>query len=73
MRNYVDSTLAELLENGCRKDIIDKFYRLSTEQDMTGLILTLTKYRQELNDRMLTDGKLIDCIDYLIYHLEKKV
>lgn len=67
----LDLMIVELLENGCSKDIVDQFCQLSNGNNKIDLILILRKYRQELINRIDTNGKLIDCIDYLIYDLER--
>lgn len=71
MIENMDNIIMKLEKSGCRRDIIDTVCRLFTEQNKTGVIQIFRKYRQELQKMMDENGKLIDCIDYLIYELER--
>ena len=71
MDENIVNIVNDLKNNGCRKDIIDVFYLLFVKNNKTEIIHVIRKYRQELQKTIDDEGKLIDCIDYLIYELEK--
>lgn len=71
MSVYMDIKVSELQKNGCKEDVIFKINQLTSENDKPEIMLILRKYRHELKNELDADGKLIDCVDYLIYNLEK--
>lgn len=69
MSETMNITVSKLLEYGCEKAIVDQ---LLLDIPKAELIHVLKKYKHELKNTIDADGKSIDCIDYLIYNLEKK-
>lgn len=70
MFKNVDEVVLNLLENGCRQDIIDAYYHYYIENDIISITYMLRKYRQELQDIMDREGRQIDCLDCMMYEIE---
>ena len=67
-----DATVQNLKDAGCDDELIDSFASATEEgQKKTGLSL-LSKHRAALLDNVRTNQKRIDCLDYLIYQINKK-
>lgn len=72
MIENINEIIYRLKENGCRNDIIEILCQLSMKGDETSLILLLKKYRQELQDFIDSECRLIDYLDCLIFKIEHK-
>ncbi len=67
------AVIRNLIDAGCKQDVIDKFNELDGKGDIRGEIRLLTAHRKELLDCLNTCKKRIDCLDYLIVKLTKTV
>lgn len=71
MAKGIDKTLLKMKECGCRKSIIDEYKNYDEKENKTGTIQSFKKYRKELQGEFDEECKCIDCIDYLIYEIER--
>lgn len=71
MNDRKDEMIKKLKDCGCENAVLLK---LCTEHKDCPCewIEVLTKYRRELVDQLDHKCKLIDCIDYLLYEIDKK-
>lgn len=58
-----------LIDAGCGEDTIKQFFD-SAETD--GKLRVLQAYRKQLLEGFHKEAKAIDCLDYLIYELERR-
>lgn len=65
------AVIQNLIDAGCKQDVIDKFNEFDGNGDIRGKIRLLAAHRQELLDGLNTCKKRIDCLDYLIVKLKK--
>lgn len=72
MIENIEEIINRLKENGCRNDIVEALYNISKEDNEADITFLLEKYRQELQDSIDCDCRLIDCTDCLIFKLEHK-
>ena len=61
-----------LADAGCGPAIIRQCMTLVQEQDQSELMRVLSRHRQTLLDTVHQSEKWIDCLDYLVYTLEKQ-
>ena len=61
-----------LVDAGCGPDIVRQCMALARKQDRDGLIRVLFRHRRALLDTLHQSEKQIDCLDYLVYVLEKQ-
>lgn len=66
------AVISNLVDAGCGSELIEKLMALlKSGQTETGLSL-LAKHRRFLLDCYHAEQKKIDCLDYLVYTLEKQ-
>lgn len=61
-----------LLDAGCGPDTVQRCMALVKRQENAELLRLLSRHRRELLDRVHQNEKRIDCLDYLIYQIEKQ-
>ena len=61
-----------LLDAGCRSDMVQMCMTLAPKKNMTELRHSLAQHRQTRLDTVHQNEKRIDCLDYLVYRLEKQ-
>lgn len=72
MQTTEDAMIQNLKDAGCDTETITAFLQdLRTDQIDRGLN-RLSRHRQQLLHHLHEDQKQIDCLDYLIYILEKQ-
>jgi len=60
-----------LLDAGCSADTVQRCMELAQRQENKELLRLLSCHRRELLDALHESEKRIDCLDYLIYQMEK--
>ena len=60
-----------LIDSGCGADAVQTCMALAQERKTAELIRVLSRHRRTLLDTLHKSEKRIDCIDYLVYTLEK--
>jgi len=68
----VECIIQNLKDAGCKKDVIDCFVNLSEDKKNENQIKLLTNQRQLLLNDIRDSQKKIDCLDYLIWKLNKE-
>lgn len=66
------SIYQNLIDAGCSQQSIRKYMELVHEKNVLELLKQLSKHRKHLLDQVHVHQKEIDCLDYLIYSLEKQ-
>ena len=61
-----------LLDAGCGSDTVQTCMALAQKKNMPELMRILARHRQILLDTVHQSEKRIDCLDYLVYRLEKQ-
>ena len=61
-----------LLDAGCGSDTVQQCMDLIKKQESAELLRLLSRHRRELLDTVHQSEKRIDCLDYLIYQIEKQ-
>ena len=61
-----------LLDAGCGSDTIQQCMELVKKRECAKLLRLLSRHRRELLDTVHQNEKRIDCLDYLIYQIEKQ-
>ena len=61
-----------LLDAGCGSDTVQRCMDLVKKRENTELLRLLSRHRRELLDMVHQSEKRIDCLDYLIYQIEKQ-
>ena len=64
--------LQNLAEAGCSPETVRQCMALIREQDQSELMRVLSRHRRALLDTLHQSEKQIDCLDYLLYILEKQ-
>jgi len=73
MNKYNDDTIIQNLKDaGCDEDKIIIFIKYIREEKMSEGLKLLSSHRRLLLDRLHKDQKQIDCLDYMVYQLEKQ-
>lgn len=66
-----EDIVQNLRDAGCDGDTIDRFLALGKAGKLAGQLHLLDCHRSCLLEKVHREEKRIDCLDYLIYHLEK--
>lgn len=66
------SVIQNLNDAGCTQDVVNRFMTLWEESDRDTQLRFLRRYRSFLLDGIHAEQKKLDCLDYLIYQLEKQ-
>ncbi len=61
-----------LLDAGCGPDTVQRCMDLVEKQESAELLRLLSRHRRELLDKVHQSEKRIDCLDYLIYQIERQ-
>lgn len=61
-----------LIDAGCGLEVVERCVKLDEEQNTAQLMRVLANHRRTLLDTLHADEKRIDCLDYLIYKMEKR-
>ncbi len=61
-----------LVDAGCSPEIIQQCMELAREQNQAELMRVLSSHRRMLLNAVHQNEKRIDCLDYLLYTLEKR-
>ena len=61
-----------LLDAGCSLDTVQRCMNLVKKQENAELLRLLSCHRRELLDTIHQNEKRIDCLDYLLYQIEKQ-
>ncbi|MCH5268555.1 MAG: hypothetical protein J1E62_09455 [Lachnospiraceae bacterium] len=68
-----ERTIQNMKDAGCSEDTINRFLLCYQADDVKGELKILSHHRQNLLDKIHKGQKEIDCLDYLVYQIEKSV
>lgn len=68
----VQAVIQNLKDAGCDSKTVEKFMKLREEGDIKEQLDLLCRHRCKLLDRVHREEKKIDCLDYLVYQIQKK-
>lgn len=60
-----------LIDAGCGQEVVKQCMELNEEQKTAQLMQVLARHRRTLLDAVHAGQKQIDCLDYLVYQMEK--
>ena len=73
---FIDPSVRTILENlkdaGCDSETVKRFFELDGEAKTGEQLELLSKQREQLLEKIHREEKKIDCLDYLVYQLNKK-
>ncbi len=69
---YAYTVLQNLKDAGCTEDFVEKFMSLQENKDTTGQLKLLFSHRKYLLEQLHREERHIDCLDYLIYHMQSE-
>ena len=61
-----------LIDAGCDQDTVQQCMELAQGKKTAEMKRILARHRQTLLDTVHAGQKQIDCLDYLVYHIEKQ-
>ena len=61
-----------LIDAGCSPELVRQCATLVQQKETSELMRVLSRHKKGLLDTVHQNEKRIDCLDYLIYHLEKQ-
>ena len=68
-----ERTIRNMEDAGCSEDTINSFLLYYQANDVNGELQVLSQHRKNLLDNIHKEQKKIDCLDYLVYQIEKSV
>lgn len=68
-----ERTIQNMKDAGCSEDTIKRFLFCYQAGDIKGELKVLSNHRQAILDEIHRGQKEIDCLDYLVYQIEKSV
>ena len=69
---YAYTVLQNLKDAGCTDEMVEKFMALQDSDDEEQQMQLLSRHRRHLLEKLHRDEKQIDCLDYLLYQIQKK-
>ncbi|NCB93048.1 MAG: hypothetical protein EOM40_10900 [Clostridia bacterium] len=67
----LEGIIQNLADAGCGQETVADFLHCMEQGNKKKELCVLKKHRKELLDCLHENQKKIDCLDYLIYHIEK--
>ena len=75
MANYVenpDSVIQNLEDAGCDMEMVAEFMKLGIAGNRQNQLKLLEQHRKRLLENVHTNEKRIDCLDYLVFQMNKE-
>ena len=69
----LQGTIQNLKDAGCDRETAERFITLEGTGDTQEQLKLLSIHRKRLLDRIHSEEKRIDCLDYLVYQLQKNM
>ena len=69
---YAYTVVQNLKDAGCTDEMVEKFMVLQDSEEEEQQLRLLSGHRKQLLEKLHRDERRIDCLDYLIYQMEKK-
>ncbi|HIR04091.1 MAG: hypothetical protein U0M23_07225 [Acutalibacteraceae bacterium] len=71
-RKSMQSVIQNLKDAGCDTQCVEQFLSLEEEGKTQEQLKLLSAHRQQLLARVHKEEKRIDCLDYLVYQIQKE-
>lgn len=68
-----EDVIQNLKDAGCGQEIIGHFMKCMEQDDLNSQLRLMKEHRKCLLDRVHEEEKKIDCLDYLVYQMERNV
>ena len=68
----VQAVIQNLKDAGCDAKTVERFVELEEEGKTREQLDLLANHRRQLLERVHKEEKRIDCLDYLVYQMQKK-
>lgn len=68
----IGAVIQNLKDAGCDAQCIEQFLSLGKEGKTLEQLALLSTHRQQLLDKVHQEEKRIDCLDYLVYQIQKR-
>lgn len=72
MQLQEEAIIQNLKDAGCEKEVIIQFLDAGKKESMDSQLKILAVHRKDILDRLHVCQKQIDCLDYLVYMMEKR-
>ncbi|MBS5063302.1 MAG: hypothetical protein KHZ58_05960 [Hungatella hathewayi] len=75
MANYMespDSVIQNLKDAGCDSETVAQFMELGMEGNRQNQLKLLEQHRKRLLEKVHRNEKRIDCLDYLVFQMNKE-
>ena len=69
---YAYTVLQNLKDAGCTDEMVAEFMALQNREDEEQQIQLLSGHRKHLLEKLHREEKRIDCLDYLLYQMQKR-
>ena len=69
---YAYTVLQNLQDAGCADEMVEEFMALQEYDEEEQQIQLLSGHRKHLLEKLHREEKQIDCLDYLLYQIQKK-
>lgn len=69
--NSEEDVIQNLKDAGCDRKIIECFLECMARDDFNGQLRLMKEQRKCLLDRVHEEEKQIDCLDYLVYQIDR--
>lgn len=69
--NSEEDVIQNLKDAGCNQKIIECFLECMAQDDFNGQLRLMKEHRKCLLDRVHEGEKQIDCLDYLVYQIDR--
>jgi len=69
--NSEDDVIQNLKDAGCDRKVIECFMECMARDDFNGQLRLMKEQRKCLLDRVHKNEKQIDCLDYLVYQIDR--
>lgn len=67
-----EDVIQNLKDAGCNKKTIEHFIKCMDQDDLSGQLQLMEAHRKCLLDKVHAEEKKIDCLDYLVYQLQRR-
>lgn len=68
----IEEIIQNLKDAGCGPNTVKRFLALWEQGQTKEQLELLAQHREQLLDKVHKEEKRIDCLDYLVYQIEKK-
>ncbi|MCM1262592.1 MAG: hypothetical protein NC313_07705 [Butyrivibrio sp.] len=69
--NSVEDVIQNLKDAGCDQETIERFMNCMNQGDLNGQLRLMEEHRKCILDRVHKEEKQIDCLDYLVYQIDR--